>query len=63
MDKIFFLDYIVSEDSVSAEPKKIEIMMDWPVRKIVLEIQNFLGMDGYYREFVQDFAKVKSPSS
>jgi len=36
-------------------------VVDWPRPSNVTEVRTFLGMAGYYRHFVKDFAKIASP--
>ena len=33
-------------------------MVEWPVPKSVKDVQKFLGLANYYRQFVKDFAKI-----
>ena len=35
--------------------------MQWPVPQSVHEIRQFLGLCGYYRRYVQDYAKHAAP--
>ena len=32
--------------------------LEWPRSKTVKEVQKFLGLANYYRQFVKDFAKL-----
>ena len=36
-------------------------VIEWPVLKSVKEVQNFLGLANYYRQFVKDFAIIAKP--
>ena len=35
--------------------------MDWPTRTNVIEVRSFMGLVGYYRQFVAGFSKVTHP--
>ena len=35
--------------------------MDWPRPTTVTEIRSFLGLAGYYRQFIKGFARLSSP--
>ena len=36
-------------------------MLDWKTPETVPEIRSFLGLAGYYRQFVPDFSKIARP--
>ena len=51
----FFKDYlghIISKDGVETDPKKIEVILDWPVPETVYDVRSFLGFTNYYRKFM-----------
>ena len=52
---------IIGLDDVRMEKEKVQRVVDWPVPKSVKDIQKFLGLTNYYRQFVKDFAKIVKP--
>ena len=51
----------MSASSVSVDPDKVEVVMSWERPKSVFEIRSFLGLDGYYRRFIEDFSRLAAP--
>lgn len=46
---------------VDDDPAKTESVLNLPVPKTVLEVQDVLGLVGFYLKFIQDFAKIARP--
>ncbi|MFG1569926.1 reverse transcriptase family protein [Staphylococcus aureus] len=61
LSSMSFLGHIISAEGISVDPKKVEAVVDWKRPASVSEIRSFLGLAGYYRRFVKDFAKIASP--
>ena len=61
LDRVMFLGHIVSEEGVVVDPTKIEAIINWKQPKTVTEIRSFLGLAGYYRRFVEAFARLAGP--
>jgi len=59
--EVGFLEVIIGEDGVRIEKKKIQEVIEWPVPKSVKDVQKFLGLANYYRQFVKYFAKIARP--
>ena len=48
---IFFLGHVLSAEGISANPKKVEKVKNWPVPTNPKELQSFLGLASYYYHF------------
>jgi hypothetical protein len=55
------LSHIVNKDGLHVNPKKIESMQDWPHPKNIKSLHGFLGLMGYYRNFIWNYGKISSP--
>ena len=56
-----FLGVVTEEDEVKMEREKIQGVVEWPVPKSMKDMQKFLRLVNYYRQFVKDFAKIAKP--
>lgn len=59
--EVEFLGYIINSEGIKPNQKKIETINLYPEPKNLKELRGFLGMMGYYRRFVKDFAKIAKP--
>lgn len=59
--EVAFLGHIVTDQGVKPNPDKIIAIQKWPVPKTPKELKGLLGILGYYRRFVRDFAKITKP--
>lgn len=54
--RLSYLGYILDENGINVDIEKIKSITDYPVPKNVKEVRRFLGMCGWYRRFIVDFA-------
>ena len=55
------LGHIVSGKGLEVDKAKIEVIQNLPLPGTVRDLRSFLGHIGFYRRFIQDFAKVSKP--
>ena len=55
------LGYVVSSQGVHVDEDKVSAIMSLPAPESVKDVKSFLGMAGYFRHFVQDFASISAP--
>ena len=59
-DSVKFLGHIVSSAGIHTDPKKIEAVNNFEIKSIK-HVRSFLGLTGFYRKFIKDFAKITHP--
>jgi hypothetical protein len=59
--KLLFLGHMISEQGVSCDPAKIEVIKNLSPPRTVRQVRRFLGICSYYRRFVAKFAKLAEP--
>lgn len=59
--KVVFLGHVVGQGDVSPVSAKVEAIASLPVPQDRKAVMRFLGMTGYYRRFVPNFADISAP--
>ena len=59
--EVCYLGHIISEHGIKPDPKKVEAVKKFLMLKNVKNIREFLGLSGYYRRFIKNYAKVTKP--
>jgi len=59
--EVSFLGHIISGEGISTDPEKIKLINEWPAPTNLRQLRGFLGLAGYYRRFVQGYAKIAGP--
>jgi hypothetical protein len=56
LKEIKFLGHTISQEGITVDPDKVQVVMNWKPPTIVRQIQSFLGLAGYYRRFIPNFS-------
>jgi hypothetical protein len=56
-----FRGHIVSSEGIRPDPKKVEVVQNWPVPKNVHEVRSFLGLANYFCKFISHYLEVAAP--
>jgi hypothetical protein len=52
---------VVTRDGIKPDPRKVQAIEQYPVPKTVRDVRAFIGLAGYYRRHVRNFAEIARP--
>jgi hypothetical protein len=58
---ITFLGHVVSHEGTKPDLGKIDAVVHFPVPKTVTDVRSFLGLIGYYRNYVRGYSRLVVP--
>lgn len=59
--QVEFLGFIVSSEGIRTNPQKVEAILNFPTPQTLKQLRSFLGLSGYYRRFIANYAKIAKP--
>lgn len=59
--EVLFLGHTVSQEGIKPNPKTIESVLSWKIPENVKEVQSYLGLCSYYRQYIENFSHVAAP--
>ena len=58
---VAYLGFVIFADGVSTDESKIQTIKDWPSPKNLKELRGILGLTGYYRKHIKNYAILSQP--
>ncbi|GKB73818.1 putative reverse transcriptase domain-containing protein [Tanacetum coccineum] len=58
LQEVQFLGHVINGDGIHVDHSKIEAVKNWKAPRTPSEVCSFLGLAGYYREFIKNFFKI-----
>ena len=58
MERCMYLGHVVGGGTVQPEASMVEIVKQFPVPQTKKQVRAFLGLTGYYRKFIPNYASV-----
>jgi hypothetical protein len=59
--RVSFLGHIVGRHGIETDPAKVKSIQEMAIPKDLKQLRHFLGLAGYYRRFIKDYAKIVLP--
>ena len=59
--EVHFLGHVISNGTLKPDMSKCETLFKYERPRTLTQLQSFLGLAGYYRKFIHDFARIASP--
>jgi len=59
--EVTYLGHVAGPDGVATDPEKVQAVKEWAVPRDLPELRAFLGLVGYYQQYIPGFTRVAQP--
>jgi len=59
--EVEFLGVVIGPGGVRMQKEKVNGILNWPTPRSAKDVQKFMGLANYYRQFIQDFSRIAKP--
>lgn len=60
-NEVDILGHKINAEGITTQTSKIKAIQEWPAPTVVKQLQSFLGLTNYYRNFVAGFSRIAAP--
>ena len=61
VSSVTFLGHVISREGLRMDPAKLSSITSWETPSDLKDLQSFLGLANYYRDFIPNFSKIVTP--
>jgi len=61
LTQVTYLGHVFSAKGMSPDPKKTQVITEWPRPANVTEVRQFIGLASYYRRYITNFTQEAAP--
>nr|KYP49382.1 Retrovirus-related Pol polyprotein from transposon 17.6 [Cajanus cajan] len=61
LSTVKFFGHVILVEGIAVDPAKVEVVVQWELPRIALEIRTFVGLAGYYQRFIEGFSQIVMP--
>ena len=54
--EVEFLGVVIGPKGIEIQKEKVDEVLNWPIHRNIKEVQKFLGLANYYRQFIKNFS-------
>lgn len=58
---VHYLGHLIADGMMQPDPEKIKAIIEWPQPRSLSALCGFLGLSGFYRKFIKNYASLAAP--